>query len=116
MSVQPIRGENPEPLGGWPWHLTDYEIEYICAYNSRPVRTGWPADEKTERRLDDEAAGVRLTRPKKARRALHRAWLTMPAALLAGAIALGILAILNIASANELELQRTSIMKEIGDD
>ncbi len=78
------RGENPRPDTGWPWILTPYEIAYIQAFNSRPVRGGdWAGSERDEVRLDDEATGIRAQaapakgKPKRAR---------VPQALRPGAI------------------------------
>jgi hypothetical protein len=54
--------------------LTPYEIAYIHAFNSRPVRGGdWAGAERDEVRLDDEATGIRalvapaMRKPKLAR-------------------------------------------------
>lgn len=55
----PVRGVNPEPSGGWPWCLTDYEIAYIAEYRVRPVREGsWAGNPEQEALLKEEAAGA----------------------------------------------------------
>lgn len=57
----PVRGVNPEPSGGWPWCLTEYEVAYVREYQVRPMREGsWVGNPEKDRRLDDEAAGVLL--------------------------------------------------------
>lgn len=54
-----MRGQNPEPLEGWPWSLTEYEVAYIAAFRVRPSRAGsWSRDPHGEALLDQESAGV----------------------------------------------------------
>ena len=55
----PVRGVNPEPIEGWPWCLTDYEIAYIKEFRVRPVREGtWAGRPEQEALLNAEAEGV----------------------------------------------------------
>lgn len=57
---EPVRGVNSEPDTGWPWHLTEYEVAYVQAFNARPVRgESWAGSDDEERRLEQEADGIR---------------------------------------------------------
>lgn len=59
MTDTPIRGCNPEPDTGWPWCLTEYEIQYILAFGVRPRRNNtWVSNERDERSLDQEAQSL----------------------------------------------------------
>ena len=114
-----IRGENPEPPDGWSWSLTDYEIEYVRQFNVRPPRIGgWKPDDASEKRLDDEADGIRgryQVQPKS-----RRTWLLSPVALvtsvvLAGAAGLVTLAILTHSEALRLAGEATQVEEQIND-
>lgn len=59
MAPETVRGVNPEPEGGWPWHLTPYEVSYVETFRVRPVREGtWENAPEKNARLDAEAEGV----------------------------------------------------------
>jgi hypothetical protein len=59
MGVAAERGVNEPPHAGWPWHLTEYEVEYVRAFRVRPVRGhGWQPNQRDEDRLDQEAEGI----------------------------------------------------------
>lgn len=52
----PVRGWNPEPPGGWPWCLSDYEVAYVGQFGVRPRRgENWRGSPRDEQSLDDEA-------------------------------------------------------------
>lgn len=94
-----VRGQNPVPEDGWTWYLTDYEIEYIRAYNVRPPRTeSWSGTAEAEYRLEQEADGVRQARQPRnpswrqwGRRRVRRSWpwVTLAALLVACSVTLG---------------------------
>lgn len=59
-ALSPVRGVNPEPVTGWPWHLTEYEVAYVQEFNVRPPRSAtWSGTGEDERRLEQEADGIR---------------------------------------------------------
>lgn len=110
----PERGQNPEPEGGWPWSLTDYELAYIREFNARPVREGWTGTDRDEDRLDDEAEGIRANRPAAARehRTIRRSVvLSVSGALLAVALASGGLGLANMLTALATEATTLELLQ-----
>ncbi|TFC08479.1 hypothetical protein [Cryobacterium sp. MDB2-33-2] len=94
----PVRGFNPRPESGWPWFLTEYEVNYVERFNVRPMRDQLWADEAAaDARLDLEAEGVRFhpraklkapRQPTRLRRHVRHPWIVITiAALLVGAAA-----------------------------
>ncbi|TFB76473.1 hypothetical protein E3O06_03770 [Cryobacterium glaciale] len=106
------RGVNPIPPDGWPWHLTDYEVDYVRAFKVRPVREGWPGTPEENYRLDQEAYGVQVNAvgPAPGRR-LYRLWLWISvtgAVVTIGAVAT-IIGINNLSAAANLNESTSNI-------
>jgi hypothetical protein len=113
------RGSNPQPPAGWPWNLTDYEIEYVRRFNARPPREGWECTDRDERRLDDEADGVRqqpMMKPKRERGRVHVAWLAVPLVILAGAVPLALPVVSNVEALADFDEKQTIFEKVLSLD
>ncbi len=118
----PTRGVNPPPDNGWSWHLTEYEVAYIEAFNVRPVRDKtWILSPENEARLDQEADGVRRFKTKKSKpvipwrgrtASIRWPWILAIVIALAVASVLTTLSIQNVLQVGHLADQTRSVNKE----
>jgi hypothetical protein len=114
---QPItRGVNPVPAGGWPWHLTDYEVGYVREFKVRPVREGWLGTPEESYRLDQEAYGVQVNAPvpvPERRRYRLWLWLTVTTAVVAVGAVAAIIGIINLSTAANLHETASNIEADL---
>jgi hypothetical protein len=114
-----VRGANPRPESGWPWHLTPYEVEYVRSFNVRPMRDdSWDDSGKTGEHLDQEAEGVpraqrgsgsKLLARRPASRRRTSIWAIVTVLLVLLAAYLGALSLNNISSSNRLDHDTTKV-------
>lgn len=110
------RGVNPVPTGGWPWHLTDYEVGYIREFGVRPVREGWAGTPEENHRLDQEAYGAQVnaaTRAPQRRRYRLWVWVFVTSAIVAVGAVATTFAIINLSTAADLNRSTSHIEADL---